>query len=1325
MYLRAFKILTLLLFAGVNLLYGQSPPQLIAPEDSATDISTTVTLQWHSVDDANSYNLQLATDSSFNNRVVDTSGLSDTTYTVEQLSNDSTYYWRVSSSSLLTTSDWSDSWQFTTLPQAPAKTNLYMPENDTDSLSTDITFKWHTATRAESYRLQISRDSQFETLDYDRNSLTDTTHAVSGLSTDTTYYWRVRGSNESGAGPWSDIWHFTTASSDSGQVPDVPQLTSPSDGADNQSTEVTLKWDTVSNADHYGLQLSKNSSFETLIVNSSSLTNNSFTIDSLDHNTHYYWRVNASNEHGASSWSNSRQFTTTEQPPDSVTLRKPDNNAENLSTELQVAWDSTARADSYQLQITRDAGFETVNYNFDGLTDTSESVSGLEADTSYYWRVRAKNDGGVGPWSNAWQFSTSPADSGDTSAPKPPDLVSPADGADSLSRNVTVEWDTVSNADQYGLQVATDSSFDSRVIDTLSLQNNEFTASDLNYGQVYFWKVHASNSNDTSDWSGHRNFRTKNNPDNSNGPTLSSPPDGADNQPTTLTLSWESYSSASSYHLQIARNADFSDIVRENSSISSTSYEISNLSNDTRYYWRVRANELLGTSDWSNTWEFTTVPQAPEVPALVQPENNTEDLPKNITFKWEITDRAERYQLQIATNDQFDSLKVDLSDLQSTSREINELESNRRFYWRVRAANDGGTSSWSQIWNFKTEHGDSTGGSLPAPSLVSPTDGAENLDTNVDLDWNTVDDANTYEIQLATDSLFNNKIVQLDGVTSTIYPAEDLDYNTTYYWKTRAKNDTSSGSWSAVWSFKTEMGPFLRIERPKNGRVLKIGETINIQWTSNKVDSIHLSYSTDGGNNWNVFAQNIPTSENSYSWEVPELSGNYCKIRMEAVNHDNLQATSDPLLLYRTSFQYEFSYSFNSTAESKNYRLVGLPGSVNLPVQQILEGEPDKDWKVYHDDGSAEDYMIEYDSTDTFNFKPGNGFWVISKQPVAVSSQVESVSLDSNEVYKVEVNQGWNIISNPFEVPILWSAVQEENNMDRPLWSFEGSYKQSSTMDPGFGYYYFHDSNTSHVNIPYAPDTVNNKKPSRKNSADSLIHLSLHSESTQHAAISFGISAGNKQKVEYAPPAQFKNINFTMVNKNKKGRREQLYTQVLPKNADGNYTWDVRIKADTDHSLQLQAINTGIIDKQIYWVNPSTGAFKSLKGDQTIKIDQPAQYEDYRILVGHDSYIKQKKDEILPEEVQLRQNYPNPFNGQTVIEYFIPSGQDKKMVTLAIYNVLGKKIRTLVNTPQRPGRYRIKWDGRNEGSHTVSSGVYLFRLKTDNKTKVKKMTFMK
>ena len=148
----------------------------------------------------------------------------------------------------------------------------------------------------------------------------------------------------------------------------------------------------------------------------------------------------------------------------------------------------------------------------------------------------------------------------------------------------------------------------------------------------------------------------------------------------------------------------------------------------------------------------------------------------------------------------------------------------------------------------------------------------------------------------------------------------------------------------------------------------------------------------------------------------------------------------------------------------------------------------------------------------------------------------------------------------------------------------------------------------------------------------------------------------------------------------------------------------------------------------------SDGEFESIsfvQGNGTTTEVRSYTYTDSKVATGIYTYrLKQidfsgtfeYSDEISvevikPLEFVLEQNYPNPFNPSTLIKYSIP---EDGFVTVAVYNLLGETVATLVNEVQEAGRYEIKFDASN-----LSSGIYVYNLKSSSFSSVKKMLLMK
>jgi len=90
---------------------------------------------------------------------------------------------------------------------------------------------------------------------------------------------------------------------------------------------------------------------------------------------------------------------------------------------------------------------------------------------------------------------------------------------------------------------------------------------------------------------------------------------------------------------------------------------------------------------------------------------------------------------------------------------------------------------------------------------------------------------------------------------------------------------------------------------------------------------------------------------------------------------------------------------------------------------------------------------------------------------------------------------------------------------------------------------------------------------------------------------------------------------------------------------------------------------------------------------------------------------------VLANEFRLLQNYPNPFNPATTIEYSIP---ENSIVTLKVYDILGKEVASIFNEYQNQGSYIVNWN-----ASSLSSGVYIYKLTAGNYSDTKKMVLSK
>jgi YVTN family beta-propeller protein len=574
-----------------------SAPVLIAPVIGVGNLTIPIVFAWHSSAGAQNYILQAATDTSFVLLAVNLNSLPDTSQSVSGLTDGTTYYWRVRAGNSDGFSNWSSVWSFTTgyftVPQTPI---LSSPANNALGISTtNPVFSWNPAARATSYIVQVSTDSNFFSLAVNDSGITDTSFAINSLSSFSMYYWRVRAVNAVGPSAWSGIRNFITGT---GILPPVPILLSPANNAVNQPISSTLRWSTVSGAISYHIQVSTSSSFASLFIEDSTITDTLTMVNGLANSTVYYWRARAKNAGGVSSWTSPWNFTTIIAPAGMPTLVAPANSATDQPISLSLIWNSVSTATSYDVQVATDTGFASLFIEDSTLTDTVKSVNGLASGTVYYWRVRAENSGGASPWSGGWSFTVA-------TPPAIPSLVSPANGSIDQPVSLKIIWNIVSTAASYHVQVATDSGFTALSEEDSLLTDTLMSLSGLDKSATYYWRLRAKNVGGSSAWTSPWSFTTI--IATAGTPVLVSPANGATDQATSLSLIWNSVSTATNYHVQIATDTGFASLFSQDSSITDTVKSDSGFVYSTTYYWRVRARNAGGAGNWSEVRSFTVI----------------------------------------------------------------------------------------------------------------------------------------------------------------------------------------------------------------------------------------------------------------------------------------------------------------------------------------------------------------------------------------------------------------------------------------------------------------------------------------------------------------------------------------------------------------------------------------------------------------------------------------------------------------------------------------------------------------------------------------------
>lgn len=770
-----------------------TPPTVPAtpvPSDAAVDQVTEVTLCWEcSSPDKIQVKYDIYLDKENPPKAQIASSHPEKTFKAAGLSQNTTYYWQIKAKDEKNNIAQGPVWKFKT-GTVPSGMTLLSPTDQAKDIPLPPTLTWNGISGASSYNLQVSGNNSFTDLKQDMKNLTATSIQVPGLENGKAYFWRVSAVNSFGTSEWSGVFSFTTSNNN---PPGTPTYISPQDNAVNQEVNVTINWkastDPENEAVSYDVYLDENNPPK--LKKSSLQSQTSYNVTGLTSGITYYWQIFAKDSYGNYTNGPVWNFTVKGQRP---ILAFPGNGEAKAPINPELSWNPCRGAASYQLQVSKNNSFTDLVYNEDGLTVTKKLIPNLAYDSKYYWRIRAYNTREDFGWSDIWSFSTEKTPG---SKPAAPVLLSPAAQAKDISLTPTLTWNASNGASSYTLQVSTRSDFSSYFYEKREIPGTSQNVPGLSYSAVYFWRVNAVNSFGTSDWSEVRSFTTISNlaPQQPRNPI---PADNAQNQALSLSLGWacsdpESDPLTYDIYLGITNNPS---LVK---SQTASNYNPGPLNTNTTYYWKIVAKDNYNNSTPGPVWKFTTSGTVPQVPALILPNNGESGIPVNPYISWYSSEGADSYNLEIARNSSFTSSKMEYNNLNSTSITISDLSYNTQYWWRVNAANNVGTSDWSEVRSFTTLRNVAP----RQPSSPFPGNYEKDQQLSLTMSWKCTDPENdpiTYDVYFGTSSPPPLKQNQ----SSNIYNPGSLEPGKTYYWKIVANDNYGNTIEGPVWSFTTK-----------------------------------------------------------------------------------------------------------------------------------------------------------------------------------------------------------------------------------------------------------------------------------------------------------------------------------------------------------------------------------------------------------------------------------------------------------------------------------------------------------------------------------------
>jgi photosystem II stability/assembly factor-like uncharacterized protein len=584
-------------------------------------------------------------------------------------------------------------------PEILTAPEIISPVHNSFDIENGLELLWKSVEMSELYQVHVSIDDEYF-FNFESMTLSDTSHIMQADFTyNTKYYWRVRAKNHSVVSPWSSTYEFTTKIA-------PPVLVSPVDDSVGVAVSTELDWEEVWGADKYEVQLSTTEDFSVIFFTNDNVVDTKIATPKLDGLTKYFWRVRAVNDNSTSYWSEVWAFTTVLGPPRFIT---PAQLSVGNSIDLEFTWSPALEATSYNLKISTNPDVSSPFYDESGIIGTSHTVMGLSYNTRYYAILSSSNEFGISEWSDVREFLTAYA---------PVVLTSPPNMAVNQLISPELQWTQFGGPELYHVQVAKNPDFIEKAIDDSVSDAVKYTVA-LEPFTSYNWRVRVEDDDNFGTWSEVWTLKTR-----LQAVSLRIPADESKNLPSSVQFLWFSMNNAIRYHLQIANDREFNDLIFSQDTISTVSHTFPTLAPNSTFYWRVRAYSVDGPGEWSVVWKFETGIGGP---ILIAPANNAEYVPLETTFSWELYNGALTYEFLLATDDKFTQVIEDEPTVTTTTQLVSGLSENTQYFWKVRADLGNGKSDWSQVWFFNTGPANSVNeyianvGSYPNPFTQAVT----------------------------------------------------------------------------------------------------------------------------------------------------------------------------------------------------------------------------------------------------------------------------------------------------------------------------------------------------------------------------------------------------------------------------------------------------------------------------------------------------------------------------------------------------------------------------------------------------------------------------
>ncbi len=998
-------------------------------------------------------------------------------------------------------------------------------------------------------------------------------------------------------------------------------------------------------------------------------------------------------------------------------LVSPHQYATGVSISPTFVWDSAATAVQWQLQLSTDSTFATINFTSLVLHDTTYVYAGtLSPGTKYWWRVAASNGSLFSAYSSPFGLTTNYV---------PVASALNITGSLSVGSTLTANYTYFDqDGDLQGASIfqwyrASDAvGTGSTAI--LGATSNTYTLVHADSSFFISFKVTPVALTGSSPgapvtlatYSGPITGFVVSTP---TVPILGYPADSTWRMPDSLTFTWSNPGNQdSSFEIQITQDPTFHVYEIDSSGITGTSYTVAHkLQTGVFYYWRVQGRNSKGQSTWTNPFIFKVTidgVKGPGVPHLDWPINSSDVYNDTTLLVWNrpYADSSLVFDIVMARDSGYTRGVQTYTGIATTSLLVDTLISDSTYYWKVRSRDfiHPDTSNYSASSVFHVSQ------SSTLPVLAWPIGGGSVYQVSQTFSWylNGVAPGITFDFILSRNSNLSSPDTIATGLGTRFVTYYHLRSGQTYYWRVVSTIPGGHKDSSAIANFVVvpNAGPVPPTLGWPVGGGSVYTNTPTLVWSINST-GLGLSYDVQYSSSKSGLSSSpVYNTTNLYYTVLNPLLSNttyYWQVRSKNATDSSLYSPVD---------------SFIVAAGSGN-AVVPIPSS---PIGGLLvhSNYPTFSWYL-NIASSGLVYDIKYARTisglsSATIVSAGSGNSYTSLLPLPVDTiyfwQVRSRSAHDTSNF-CNPDSFWVVTGsgNPI-VPIpSWpiGGITVEPNPPVLNWYLNSSpqglkYKVQYTSDNSFSTY------TEHSGI----DTDSYQIPSAL-----PIGVTYYWRVMSYNAITSD-SSGWSPVESFVTPA-FLSAAVPHVASPVGGVKLQdanpMLTWYVPTYDTSITSYDLQYSTNSDFSNAYTIPNLSKTNQVLSSLQPGQLYYWRVRSSVSNGTSSSYSYSGNFYSAGITGV---KNDQVVPYKFAVEQNYPNPFNPSTQIRYSIPKAS---LVTVSIYNILGQEVRTLVNESQVAGNYSVQWNGKNNFGMQVGTGVYIYRVVAGLNVASKKMILLK